>query len=167
MSRPAAALALGALLVAAACRHATKVGEPEATKPAAAKPGKPTKAQQGVPPRGEVPRIPSSPKALLAEGEIGRMQEALERRGYLGKERRPGELDDPTTTALRKFQRDERLADTGFPDRLTLQKLGLDPEKAYGKVRDESKDAGSAGSGQGKDGGAEKRSAEGAAQPRQ
>lgn len=151
--RRAATLALAALLAAAGCRHARKVGEPGASRPAAERRGEPSAAQKGVPPRGEVPRVPSSPKALLAKGEIGKLQEALERRGYLGKERRPGVLDDPTTTALRRFQRDEQLADTGFPDRLTLQKLGLDPEEAYGKVREESQDAGSAGSGQVKGGG--------------
>ena len=97
-------------------------------------------------PAGARPRVPASPKALLAEGEIGKIQDALARRGYL-EQHRPGALDDPTTKAIRRFQKDEGLAETGFPDRLTLQELGLDPEEAYGKVRDESKDAGSAGSG--------------------
>ncbi len=101
-----------------------------------------------MPPRGGRPRVPSSPKALLAHGEIAKIQDALAGRGYL-KSHRPGALDDATNEALRRFQRDEGLADTGFPDRLTLQKLGLDPEEAYGKVREgkgEARGSGSAGS---------------------
>ncbi len=142
MRRAAAAAAV--LLAAAACRHPSKVGTP--APPEAARPrGEATGAQEGVPPRGERPRVPASPKALLAEGEIGKLQDALAQRGYLGKQRRPGALDDPTTRAIRRFQKDEGLADTGFPDRLTLQKLGLDPEEAYGKVR-EGKGEGSEGS---------------------
>ncbi len=152
MKRVAAAVG-SALLLAAGCRHASR------TAPAEARPEQAERekrgeapAQKGVPPRGERPRVPASPKALLAEGEIGKIQQALEDRGYLGKERRAGALDDPTTTALRKFQRDQDLAETGFPDRLTLQKLGLDPEEAYGKVRDEAKggEGSAGGEGQGK-----------------
>ncbi len=144
--RAAAALAL---LLALACRHTTKVATSATGETAREAQGEPSRSQKGVPPRGEHPRVPSSPKALLAEGEIGKIQQALQDRGYLGKERRAGALDDPTTTALRKFQRDQDLAETGFPDRLTLQKLGLDPEEAYGKVRDEAK--GGEGSAGGKD----------------
>lgn len=145
MRRASAAAVVALALVAGACRHPRKVGTPApAAEKERAKRGE-TSAQKGVPPRGERPRVPSSPKALLAEGEIGKIQQALEDRGYLGKERRAGALDDPTTTALRKFQRDEDLAETGFPDRLTLQKLGLDPEKAYGKVTEETRGEGSAG----------------------
>ena len=88
-------------------------------------------------------------QALLVEGEIGKLQDALRQRGYLA-QHRAGELDDPTTDALRKFQRDQGLAETGFPDRLTLQELGIDPEAAYGKVSKEGKGGsgeGSAGDG--------------------
>ncbi len=137
MRRPSLAVAL-ALLLAAGCRHASKVGTPSTSD--TARQGEPTPAQKGVPPRGARPRVPSSPKALLAQGEIGKIQDALSRRGYL-EEHRPGALDDATTRAIRDFQKHEGLADTGFPDRLTLQKLGLDPEEAYGKVREGSKEA--------------------------
>ncbi len=148
--RRAAVTAVAIAVAAAACRHASKTGPagPAPEQAERARHGE-TGAQQDVPPRGGHPRVPTSPKALLAEGEIGKIQQALEDRGYLGKERRAGALDDPTTTALRKFQRDQDLAETGFPDRLTLQKLGLDPEEAYGKVRDEAK----GGSGEGSAGG--------------
>lgn len=134
------ATAVAVLLLAAGCRHPAKVGTPAAPGAAeekkAEKKGE-TPAQKGIPPEGDRPRIPSSPKALIAEGEIAKLQDALAGRGYLGKHA-PGALDDATTTALRKFQREQDLAETGFPDRLTIQKLGLDPEEAYGKVRDEA-----------------------------
>jgi peptidoglycan hydrolase-like protein with peptidoglycan-binding domain len=140
----AAAVTVAALL-AAACRHPTRVGTPAAPhEEAAAKKGE-TPAQKGIPPEGARPRVPASPKALLAEGQIAKIQDALAARGYLERHR-AGELDDATTKAIRTFQRDEALAETGFPDRLTLQKLGLDPEDAYGKARDEVKGEGSAGS---------------------
>jgi hypothetical protein len=142
----ASSIALALALVAAGCRHPSKVGA--AAVPEARTEGKgETSAQKGVPPRGGRPRVPASPKALLSEAEIGRIQDALRDRGYLGAHRR-GALDDATTTALRKFQRQQDLAETGFPDRLTIQELGLDPERSYGKVSEEPKGEGSAGSGE-------------------
>jgi hypothetical protein len=156
MTRTVAAVAVA--LALGACRHASKVGAPagDAGSASSERSGEPSRADKGVPPKGEVPRVPSSPKALLAKGEIARIQTALEDHGYLSAHR-TGELDDATTTALRKFQRDQLLAETGFPDRLTLQMLGVDPEEAYGKVK-EPKDEqerkqtgeGSAGEGNGK-----------------
>jgi len=139
--RGAAAAALALLL--AACRHPTRVGAAGGAGETATAGSKdePTPAQKGVPPRGEHPRVPSSPKALLAEGEIAKIQDALARRGYLAERHEAGMLDDPTTTAIRRFQREQSLAETGFPDRLTLQQLGIDPEDAYSKVK-EPKDEG-------------------------
>jgi peptidoglycan hydrolase-like protein with peptidoglycan-binding domain len=135
--REAAALALA--LVMGACRHATKVGDGAARAGGKAEggkaPGDATQAQKGVPPRGDHPRVPSSPKALLADGEIAKLQDALAGRGYLGKHE-PGKLDDATTAAIRKFQKESSLAETGFPDRLTLRMLGMDPEDAYSKVKE-------------------------------
>lgn len=145
MTRAAAAGIV--LLLAAACRHPSKVGTPAPPEEKAAARKGETRAQKGVPPAGARPRVPASPKALLAEGEIGKIQDALAQRGYL-EQHHPGALDDPTTKAIRRFQKDEGLAETGFPDRLTLQELGLDPEEAYGKVRDEVKGEGSAGAGE-------------------
>ncbi len=140
------------LLLAAACRHPSKVGTPATSETAREQEGEPSRAQKGVPPRGARPRVPSSPKALLAEGEIAKIQDALAARGYLERHR-TGALDDETTRALREFQVVEGLAETGFPDRLTLQKLGLDPEESYGKVRERQGGEGSEGSkGNGKNG---------------
>jgi peptidoglycan hydrolase-like protein with peptidoglycan-binding domain len=79
--------------------------------------------------------VPASPEALLAEGAVGKLQDALADRGYLGRHR-PGELDDATSKALRRFQADEGLAETGFPDRETLSHLRLDPDESYGRGGD-------------------------------
>ncbi|HEX9401992.1 MAG TPA: peptidoglycan-binding domain-containing protein [Anaeromyxobacter sp.] len=61
------------------------------------------------------------------------MQRALASRGLLHAHR-DGALDASTSAALQKFQRDEGLAATGFPDRETLRRLGIDPEEAYRKA---------------------------------
>ena len=58
------------------------------------------------------------------------IQRALGKTGYLH-EHETGKLDEETTGALRKFQADQHLARTGAPDRDTLRKLGLSPDKVY------------------------------------
>jgi peptidoglycan hydrolase-like protein with peptidoglycan-binding domain len=128
-------LAAGAAAVAAllACNAVRRVEQPA---PAPPKPEEPDrKEDRGVPPRAGRPRVPAAPEALLAEGAVGRIQRALAERGYL-EAHREGELDAPTSAALRRFQEDEGLAETGFPDRETLRRLHVDPEKAYGRAGD-------------------------------
>lgn len=141
MRSPALALAAVALLAAPACRHgkeAPPAPTPEATRaPRAPERPPPTSGEKGgVPPEGERPRVPASPDALLGEGAVHAIQDALSARGLLAAHE-PGVLDDATAAALRKVQREEGLAETGFPDRETVRRLGVDPEKAYGKVREE------------------------------
>ena len=89
-------------------------------------------SDRGVPSEGGRPEVPAAPEALLAPGAVGRIQDALGARGLLG-EHRPGELDEPTSRALRRFQEGEGLAATGFPDRETLSRLGVEPDRAYGR----------------------------------
>ncbi len=79
------------------------------------------------------PPVPASPQGLLAPGAVSQIQEALAARGFLEQEHRKGELDDSTSKAVRAFQRSQDLAETGFPDRETLEKLDLDPTKEYGR----------------------------------
>ncbi len=124
MSRRPAALALlaGALAVGCPQRHAEERAREEQ------RPVRPE--ARGVPPRGGRPPVPESPEGLLAPGAVGELQQALAGRGYLQAHRR-GELDAPTTRALRKFQGDQGLAETGMPDRETLRRLGISPEEAY------------------------------------
>jgi peptidoglycan hydrolase-like protein with peptidoglycan-binding domain len=120
------AIALAAAALGLACRHPQQARPPAPASEPAARHGART-------PPGH-PRVPSSPEGLLAEDAVARLQRALARRGYLG-EHREGTLDPPTSAALRKFQAKEGLATTGFPDRETLQKLGVDPESAYRRAR--------------------------------
>ncbi len=121
---------------AAACGGTRRAGEASGARERAARPEAPDQpAEKGVPPGAGRPRVPASPEALLAEGAVGKLQEALVRHGYLGRHRR-GELDDATSKALLAFQGDAGLAETGFPDRETLARLGLDPDDAYGRAGD-------------------------------
>ncbi|ACL65216.1 Peptidoglycan-binding domain 1 protein [Anaeromyxobacter dehalogenans 2CP-1] len=131
------ALALAAALGCATGGRREPV-RPSPTGGAAEAPDRPE--ELGVPPRGERPRVPSSPEALLAPGAVGEIQDALRDRGYLGAHRR-GELDRATSAALRRFQEAQGLAATGAPDRETLRRLHVDPARAYG--RDEGPGGGS------------------------
>lgn len=106
--------------------------EPAGGKPGAKREAPDEPAEKGVPPEGGRPRVPAAPEALLAPGAVSEIQRALADRGYLGSHRR-GELDSATSDALRKFQAEEELAETGFPDRETLSRLGIDPRAAYGR----------------------------------
>jgi peptidoglycan hydrolase-like protein with peptidoglycan-binding domain len=111
---------LRALLVAALAAACAGIRSPRDEKPAAE-----ASAESGP------ARVPRTPEALLGEPTVRRVQEALSRRGYLGRHR-GGDLDAPTTAAVQRFQSDEGLARTGFPDRETLSRLGIDPDEAHG-----------------------------------
>lgn len=123
-----ARIALVALLASEALMSCSRARKAERPTPP------PTTATEteksGVPARDGHPAEPASPEALLGNGAVGRIQRALVERKLLG-EHEPGSLDAPTSAAIRRFQRGESLAETGFPDRETLQRLGIDPESAY------------------------------------
>jgi peptidoglycan hydrolase-like protein with peptidoglycan-binding domain len=123
-------IAVGALLAGALAAGCVKRHPKERAAEQPSETARP--APRGIPPRAGRPRVPASPQGLLAPGAIGELQRALAERGYLAAHRR-GELDEPTTRAVRKFQSDEHLAATGVPDHETLQRLGVDPDKAYRK----------------------------------
>jgi hypothetical protein len=135
---PTRALLLAAAL--AACGGPKRVSAPAAPRPEQRE-SPDSAAERGVPPAEGRPRVPAAPEALLAEGAVGKIQEALARRGLLG-EHREGELDRATSAALRRFQAGEGLAETGFPDRETLSRLGIDPEDAYGRAGDRPRNGG-------------------------
>jgi peptidoglycan hydrolase-like protein with peptidoglycan-binding domain len=82
-----------------------------------------------VPPREGRPAVASTPEGLMNPGSTRRIQEALRSGGYLDEV--SGELDPATSAALRRFQRDHDLAETGAPDRETLRQLGVDPKEVY------------------------------------
>jgi peptidoglycan hydrolase-like protein with peptidoglycan-binding domain len=128
VSRAWSAALLAALL--AACAHPKRVGDERAPPAKEEAPDDPSAKGVGAEPGR--PQAPAAPEGLLTEGTIGELQRALADRGHL-KDHRPGELDEPTSAALRRFQEQEGLAETGLPDRETLSRLGLDPEASYGR----------------------------------
>ena len=152
-------LAAALALVGAGCAHSKKVdrepdqekGVPEAQQQgnAAAKAkvenekrpkGEQSKRPQDTRPPAEEgrPELSSSAAGLLTPDGPRLIQEALAGKGYLSSEHRTGELDTETAAALRKFQSDEEVARTGYPDRETVRKLGLSVAKVS-KATDNSK----------------------------
>lgn len=92
--------------------------------------------QEGVKPSPDAPRVPATPEALLGEEAVRDVQRALVDRKLLGAHRE-GDLDAPTSAAVRKFQEEQGLAATGMPDRETLRALGVSAEQAYGTEEDD------------------------------
>jgi peptidoglycan hydrolase-like protein with peptidoglycan-binding domain len=132
-----AALTLGAMIAACGGVRRAETPDTRGAETAAQKPEAPDRpSDRGVAPEGGRPRVPAAPEALLAEGAVTEIQTALTDRGLL-KAHAKGELDEATSKALRAFQADQGLAETGFPDRETLARLGVDPDRAYGRAEDE------------------------------
>lgn len=89
-------------------------------------------AKEARPPAEEGrPELTVSAEGLLMPDGPRLIQEALAERGYLSKDHRTGHLDEETSAALRKFQSDEEVARTGYPDRETVRKLGLPIAKVF------------------------------------
>ncbi len=130
----AAALAAGAL-AAAGCVHAHHVADGDRSEQEKrVERGPSPRAEPGrIPPRGDRPAVAASPEGLMNPGASARIQEALRARKYLDDV--SGRLDEPTSAALRRFQHDQGLAETGAPDRETLRRLGIDPRSVYQTAR--------------------------------
>lgn len=137
--RASAVVAL--VLVAAACSRTKHVRESEKRAEEAPE-GRGTGA--GLPPEPGRPRVPATPQALLGRDVVEEIQRALGERRLL-RDHRAGELDDATSAAIRRFQRERGLAATGFPDRETLKDLGLDPEHVYVREQDRRRQEGEPG----------------------
>ncbi len=121
----------------AGCAHARKVSEGGSGEERGGD-AKTGKVEQGssqrvtpkrIPPRGDRPAVAADPEGLMNPGSARKIQEALQRRGYL--DQVSGKLDDATSAAVRRFQSDQGLAATGAPDRETLRSLGVDPGDVY------------------------------------
>ncbi|GEJ56120.1 peptidoglycan-binding domain-containing protein [Anaeromyxobacter diazotrophicus] len=132
---------LGCTCLALACRHTQRVEAPGSERSDGAH-ARGKKEEQGgtgkatstrVPARAGHPAVAASPEELMQPGSALRIQEALRARGLL-REPASGELDEPTSAALRRFQGQEHLAQTGAPDRETLRRLGIDPQGVYRSV---------------------------------
>lgn len=122
-----------ALLAALSCAGGHKEQRKESTDggPEHAKAEK----QEGVKPRPDAPRVPATPEGLIGADAVREVQRALAHRGLLGAHRE-GDLDVPTSAAVKKFQEQQGLAATGMPDRETLRALGVSAERAYGTASD-------------------------------
>jgi peptidoglycan hydrolase-like protein with peptidoglycan-binding domain len=90
-------------------------------------------AQHGRPP------LPATPSSLVTAGAARQLKEALHSRGFLRNPSPGPELDAATSEALRKFQQEEGLAATGFPDQETLRRLDIDATEAYRAAPEETR----------------------------
>jgi len=77
------------------------------------------------------PELTTSAEGLLQPDGPRLIQEKLAEKGYLAKDHHTNELDKETAAALRKFQGDQEVAQTGYPDRETVRKLGLTIAKVF------------------------------------
>ena len=129
MARHVLVACVVAVGVAAGCKHTERVGEPAASGQA-----EPSRKETRVPPRAGRPAVAADPSGLMRPGSAKKIEEALKSKGYLragsGREG-ADDLSQQATVALRRFQRDEGLAETGAPDRETLRRLGVDPQDVY------------------------------------
>lgn len=130
MRHRAIAAVLGALLVAS-CAHGQKERSARKVEPAPTARTEAGGKQQGARAGPNRPRVPPTPEGLLGKDAVGKLQSALAQRGLLGPHS-AGELDAPTSAAVKRFQEQRGLAATGMPDRETLRDLGVSAEEAYG-----------------------------------
>lgn len=118
------------------CKHADKRDPLEGAAETTAPPKEAKKAPAAV--HVEAPKsesgipLATGPAGLLVDGGVAQLQRALDKAGFQAGE--PGKFDRKTTDALRGFQEREELPRTGAPDRETLKKLGLDPDKLLKKA---------------------------------
>ncbi len=128
--------AAAALVLLGGCLHTHRVREGNDQQEAGAPEGKheegasPRATRKRVPPRDGRPAVAASPEGLMNPGSARKIQQALHDQGYL-RDAPSGQLDEPTSAALREFQRRHDLAETGAPDRETLRTLGIDPSDVY------------------------------------
>jgi hypothetical protein len=73
---------------------------------------------------------------MLKPGATDALAEQLRARGLLAPN---ASTSADLARALRAFQKSEGLAETGFPDRETVRRLGLDPKEVDATMDDSSK----------------------------
>jgi peptidoglycan hydrolase-like protein with peptidoglycan-binding domain len=122
-------LALVVLIATVGCAHAQKTEkQPANTTNNAERPSEDIGVR--IPEAPGRPPLAATPEAMFVEGGVTKVQHALEQRGLL-KDHETGKLDEETTAAVRKFQEQSGIADTGVPDHETIVKLGLDPNQLF------------------------------------
>ncbi len=119
---------LGILYLGCAHTESTDSGQArdgvsEKPQPVAA----PATAARAVTPKTEAghPPLAASPDELMRPDAVGKISQALAAKGFLSG-------NDPSSTefleAVKKFQRSQGLAATGFADHETLMRLGINPK---------------------------------------
>jgi len=109
---------VGGLLLAAGC-HAHQVQAKQNTM----------EAPPQQPQVSSARPVRTTPGGMLDPKAMHQIQSSLSRHGASAPS--SGQLDDETQEALRKFQRNQHIAETGMPDYDTLRRLGLDPKSIY------------------------------------
>jgi peptidoglycan hydrolase-like protein with peptidoglycan-binding domain len=82
--------------------------------------------------------LPATPSSLVTADAARQLKEELRNRGYLEKPSQGPDLDAATSNAIRKFQQEEGIAATGFPDQETLRRLDIDASSAYRSAPEET-----------------------------
>lgn len=122
-------LLLPPLLLAAAllpaCSKARQQAQPGETEPK-------TEAPTALERPPSKPPVAAEPEDIVSEQQVQTLQRQLVELGY--EVPRSGKLDEPTRQALRRFQKNHGLAETGMPDLATLRLLGLEPYTVYGRL---------------------------------
>jgi hypothetical protein len=120
---------VGILLLAclAACSHAKSVEKLDGRDRGATAD---TKGRPQVTVNPEHPLVVDAPAKFLRPGAGRQLQEALRKKGILTQPDAEA-LGETTSDALSRFQQENDLAATGFPDAETLRRLDLDPDQIY------------------------------------
>jgi hypothetical protein len=113
------------LMLGGSCSKAQKVDASRAPQATVAPSG-----QVEMPFDPEYPLVVDTPDKLFLPGALRRIQETIARKGYL-KQFEEEPLGSRTQSAMASFQADNDLAATGFPDGLTIRKLGFTPDEVY------------------------------------
>lgn len=117
-----------------------KTPEPDAGKGKAA--DKQEKKTEPEETKDDRPRLSADAVGLFLPDGPRLIQQALSKRGYFAGEHQTGELDEETAAALRRFQSDEKSPRTGYPDRETVRKLGLDVDQVFKATGDQKSSPG-------------------------
>jgi hypothetical protein len=89
----------------------------------------PKRPARATPPRPGQPPLSTSPQGVFERGAVPKIQKALSSHGLATATSRT--LEGATERQLVSFQDQQSLPGTGFPDRETLHRLGLDADVLY------------------------------------
>ncbi len=117
-----------AVLLAAGCIHSQQRGKAEVKDATSVQSGESEARARKVTPKTPPghPPLAASPGELLEPGSQRKIAEALKSKGVVESADLKG---DALTAGIRKFQKGQGLAETGFPDHETLLRLGIDPKE--------------------------------------